>query len=155
MHMSNYFAVEVNLSMNDVSIKKSFASIDTMLIMNLILVIFCINVHCGYSFSHIYSATNYWQFTIALRMVLVFVYDYSQFDLPTFENLVSYKVCNPIVGFQVKSHDLCDGIILCDMYLAQKNLHVQRITVGYPIYCWIKSFHQFEFYNFEDGSTAG
>ena len=117
--MSNYFAVEVNLSMNDVSIKKSFVSIDTTLIMNLILVILYTDVHCGYSFFHIYSATNCWQFTIALRMVLVFVYAYSQSDLPTFETLVSYKVCNPIVGFQVKSHDLCVGILLCDMYLAQ------------------------------------
>ena len=77
MHMSNYFAVEVNLSMNDVSVKKSFVSIDTMLIMNLILVIFYTNVHCGYSFFHIYSATNCWKFTISLRTVLVFVYDYS------------------------------------------------------------------------------
>ena len=118
--MSNYFAVEVNLSMNDVFVKKSFVSIDTMLIMILILVIFCTNVHCGYSFFHIYSATNCWKFTIALRTVLVFVYAYSQFDLPTFENLVSYKVCNPTVGFQVKSHDLCVGILLRDMYLAQK-----------------------------------
>ena len=117
--MSNYFAVEVNLNMNDVSVKKSFVSIDTMLIMNLILVIFCTNVHCGYSFFHIYYATNCWKFTIALRMVLVFVYAYSQFDLSTFETLVRYKVFNPTVVFQVKSHDLCVGILLCDMYLAQ------------------------------------
>ena len=119
--MSNYFGVEVNLSMNDVSVKKSFLSIDTTLIMNLILVIFYANVHCGFLFFHIYSATNCWQFTIALRMVLVFVYDYSQFDLPTFENLVSYKVCNPTVGFQVKSHDLCVCILLRDiLYLDPK-----------------------------------
>ena len=122
--MSNYFVVEVNLSMNDVSVKKSFVSIDTMLIMNLILVIFCTNVHYRYSFFHIYFATNCWKFTIALRMVLAFVYAYSQFDLPTFETsfetLVSYKVFNPTVVFQVKSHDLCVGILLRDMYLAQK-----------------------------------
>ena len=78
----------------------------------------------GIHFFHIYSATNCWQFTIALRMVLVFVYAYSQFDLPTFETsfetLVSYKVCNPTIGFQVNSHDLCVGILLSDMYLAQK-----------------------------------
>ena len=119
LHMSNYYVVEVHLSMNDVSVKKSYVSIDTTLIMNLILVILCTNVHCGIHFFHIYSATNYWQFTISLRTVLVFVYAYSQFDLPTFKTLVSYKVFNPTVVFQVKSHDLCVGILLRDMYLAQ------------------------------------